>query len=76
MQRDQLRPLGGQCPEELHVAGQRQPREIDFEELGVASAIRRRVKHRVSVVEDVFGADGLAQVATAIWDESKCEALG
>ena len=73
MQRDQFGAVGGQGAEESHVGRQRQAREVDLEELGVARAIRRRMKHRVGVVEDVFRADALAQVAMPLRQEPQTE---
>ena len=45
----------GQRAEQLQVPGQRQAREIDLQKLRVAAPVAGTVKHRVGVVEDVFG---------------------
>jgi len=45
----------GQRAEQLQIPGQRQPREIDLQKLRVAATIAGTVKHRVGVMENVFG---------------------
>ena len=45
----------GQRAEQLQVPGQRQAREIYLQKLRVAAPVAGTVKHRVGVVEDVFG---------------------
>ncbi len=55
---DELIAQGAERPEEVGVAGERQPGEVGLEELGVALAVFGRVEDGVQVVEDIFGAEG------------------
>ena len=55
MQGDEFAAEPGQRAEQLQVPGQRQAREIDLQKLRVAAPVAGTVKHRVGVVEDVFG---------------------
>src|SRR5207245_3098935 len=58
------------------VAGQRQAREINFQEFGVAAAVRRRMEERVGVMENVFRADCLFEIAAIYRKPLQSEALG
>ena len=62
--------------EEGGVGGEGQAREVDFEEFGVARAVGGRVEDGVHVVEDVFWAKGLLEVAFAVGDELHLEFFG
>ena len=55
VQGDEFAAEPGQRAEQLQVPGQRQAREIDLQKLRVAAPVAGTVKHRVGVVEDVFG---------------------
>ncbi|MCO5305477.1 MAG: hypothetical protein M9906_05985, partial [Microthrixaceae bacterium] len=48
MQRDQLASGRDQRVEQGAIRGQRHPREVALEEVGVAHAVGRRVQHRVN----------------------------
>ncbi len=47
-----------QVAEQFHVAGERQAREVDLEQLGVAFAVGWAVEHRVGIVKHILRADG------------------
>ena len=67
----------GQRAEQLQVPGQRQAREIDLQILRVAAPVAGTVKHRVGVVEDVFGrqADGYAILLDLLHTENRTKLL-
>ena len=56
----------GQRAEQLKVPGQRQAREIDLQKLRIAAPVAGTVKHRVGVVEDVFGRQAGGQAVSAL----------
>ena len=55
VQGDEFAAEPSQRAEQLQVPGQRQAREINLQKLRVAAPVAGTVKHRVGVVEDVFG---------------------
>jgi hypothetical protein len=69
VQGDEFRAEGAQFAEQVGLAGERQAREVNLEELGVAAAVRRAVEHGVQVIEHVFRPEGLRPVALAVGHE-------
>jgi hypothetical protein len=66
---DEVRAQGHERAEEAHVRGQRQPGEVDPEELGVAGAVGGAVENSIGIMKDVFWTKGAPQVPSTIADE-------
>ena len=66
VQGDEFAAEPGQRAEQLQVPGQRQAREINLQKLRVAAPVAGTVKHRVGVVEDVFGRQAGGQAVRAL----------
>lgn len=58
-----------QFSKEFFIACEGQAREVDFEKLGVTGAVGGAVEDGVSVVENVFRAEGGFEVALPVGDE-------
>ena len=72
VQGDEFAAEPGQRAEQLQVPGQRQAREIDLQKLRVAAPVAGTVKHRVGVVEDVFGRQAGGQAVRRFCCRFKC----
>ena len=59
-----------QLSEEVDTSGQRHAGEVELEVGLVAAAVAGAVEHRVDVGEYVLRAEGLAEIAASVADES------
>ena len=73
---DKLSTEPGQSAEQIQTARERQAGKVNLQELGVAGAVAGAVEHRIDVMEDVFGTEGLNMVAFAVGNKGQAETGG